>query len=619
MSGKRVALAVCGAVRFVARDRVLTAFVLLAVAAPLYFLAGVGPAALQVQVFWTFQVALDVVFVAICVALARQPGGYAELRRLWRVVAFMCAMFVIGDGSQVVLSLAEPGLRATVSGDVQSVALLIGMVPTLVVLLRHPTSHHNRSEKFRNWLDAVIVLLGGSAFVWATVIADQVAEGGLTQKINVLVNAAVLMVVAFTVIRLMLGGDRLKTRPGGTLLAVGSLTFALASCGSAVQTPAADLAVTQALRITPIMIFMLGLWVELRPQHLVNVVFAPARRYSFVPYVSIVLTFGLMLALLPGGLDARAWGAVIAVTLITMLVVIRQLAAFADNERLFRELVGHEKRFRALLQHSSDITAVTGTDRRITYVSPAIERILGVPPDEITGTMWLNRLHPDDRQSVGGLLLDLAADPGRTVTFQARFRHADGSYRWLELFSTNLLDEPGVNGIVSNARDITDARRLRDKLHHQAHHDALTGLANRALFTERLEQVVAAGRQVGICLIDLDDFKPINDTIGHHAGDAVLVAVGQRLRDGFREQDLAARLGGDEFAVLVPDADETLVAKLVEQVDALLADPVVVDGAVVPVRASIGSVVAAAITPDELLRRADQAMYATKRARKAAV
>jgi diguanylate cyclase (GGDEF)-like protein/PAS domain S-box-containing protein len=619
MSEQRVARALWSALRFVARDRILTAFVVLAVAAPLYFLSGTGPAAFQVQSFWAFQVGLDLVFVAICVGLARQPTAYPELRRLWRVVAFMCAMFVIGDGSQAILSFVRPGLGATVSGELQGVALFIGMAPTLTVLLRHPTSHQTRSEQLRTWLDAVIVLLGGSAFVWATVTAGQVAQGDRTQKINVLVNAAVLMVVAFTVIRLMLGGDRLRTRPGGTLLAVGSLTFALASCGSAVQTAGSDLAWTQALRITPIMIFLLGLWVELRPQHLLNVAFAPRRRYSFVPYVSIVLTFGLMLVLLPVGLDARAWGAVIAVTVITALVVIRQLAAFADNERLFRELMRHDKRFRALLQHSSDITAITGTDRRFSYVSPAIGRILGVPPEEMIGTVWLNRLHPADRRGVGGLLLTLAAEPGGTVTFQARFRHTDGSWRWLELFSTNLLDEPSVGGIVSNARDITDARQLRDKLHHQAHHDALTGLANRTLFTERLDLVVAAGRSVGVCLIDLDDFKPINDTIGHHAGDAVLIAVAERLRAGFRQEDLAARLGGDEFAVLVPDADEVLLGRLVDQLESLLLEPVVVDGEVVPVRASIGSVVAAAITPDELLRRADEAMYSMKRSRKAAV
>jgi hypothetical protein len=103
MSAARVVRALGGALRFVARDRILTAFVLLTVAAPGYFRAGIGSPAVQVQSFWTLQVALDVVYVAICVGLTRQPTAYAELRRLWRAVAFMCAMFVIGDGSQVLL------------------------------------------------------------------------------------------------------------------------------------------------------------------------------------------------------------------------------------------------------------------------------------------------------------------------------------------------------------------------------------------------------------------------------------------------------------------------------------------------------------------------------------
>jgi predicted signal transduction protein with EAL and GGDEF domain len=139
----------------------------------------------------------------------------------------------------------------------------------------------------------------------------------------------------------------------------------------------------------------------------------------------------------------------------------------------------------------------------------------------VSGTTWFDGVHPDDLDGARTAMAALAAMPEGTVTFQARFRHADGSWRWLDVFSTNLVDEPSVRGVVSNARDITDSRLLQDRLHHQAHHDPLTGLANRSLFTERLNAAVDRPGRFGVCLIDLDDFKPINDTIGHHAGDAV--------------------------------------------------------------------------------------------------
>jgi diguanylate cyclase (GGDEF)-like protein/PAS domain S-box-containing protein len=297
-------------------------------------------------------------------------------------------------------------------------------------------------------------------------------------------------------------------------------------------------------------------------------------------------------------------------------VVIRQLAAFADNDRLLSELGRHEKRFRALLRHSTDITTITRTDGTVSYVSPAIERILGLPVNQVVGTAWLDRVHPDD---VATAQVMFTAPPERTVAFQARFRHADGTWRWLDMFSTNLVDEPGVHGVVSNARDITDARLLQDQMRHQAHHDPLTGLANRALFTECLNAAVEGADRFVVYLIDLDDFKPINDTLGHHAGDAVLVAVSERLRAGFREQDVPARLGGDEFAVLVRGADDGLYAGLETRFRDLLAEPVEVDGQLIAVRASIGSVIGDATTADEILRRADDAMYRAKRAAKKSV
>jgi diguanylate cyclase (GGDEF)-like protein len=205
------------------------------------------------------------------------------------------------------------------------------------------------------------------------------------------------------------------------------------------------------------------------------------------------------------------------------------------------------------------------------------------------------------------------------MTYQHRVQHADGSWRWLEVISTNLLEDPAVNGIVSNAHDITVAREHQEILRHQASHDPLTQLANRALFTERTQAAVAAGNQpqlMAILLIDLDDFKTVNDTLGHHVGDALLIGVAERLRNCVRPGDTVARLGGDEFAILIPLATEDDAMTLTERVMASLIAPINAAGHQLVAQASVGLALDSSDDPEGLLRSADVAMYSAKRSGK---
>jgi diguanylate cyclase (GGDEF)-like protein len=228
-------------------------------------------------------------------------------------------------------------------------------------------------------------------------------------------------------------------------------------------------------------------------------------------------------------------------------------------------------------------------------------------------------IHADDIAAQSIRFGHLEATPGASVTYQLRVQHADGPWRWLEVISTNLLEDPAVNGIVSNARDITVAREHQELLRHQASHDPLTQLPNRALFTERAEAAGAAQdrtQQTAILLIDLDDFKSVNDTLGHHVGDALLVGVADRLRNCVRPCDTIARLGGDEFAILLPLASEREATALAERVMAALTTPINAAGHTLTAQASIGLAQDASNDPDELLRSADLAMYAAKRSGK---
>ncbi len=152
-------------------------------------------------------------------------------------------------------------------------------------------------------------------------------------------------------------------------------------------------------------------------------------------------------------------------------------------------------------------------------------------------------------------------------TLSARFTHADGDWRAVETVVDNRLEDPAVGGLVLNMRDVTVRKVLEDELRHQAFHDSLTGLANRPLFEDRLAHAIAiatrGGRAFAVLFLDLDDFKTINDSLGHARGGELLRAVASRIRGILRPSDTAARLGGDEFALLIEVIDDEEEARMV--------------------------------------------------------
>jgi diguanylate cyclase (GGDEF)-like protein/PAS domain S-box-containing protein len=281
-----------------------------------------------------------------------------------------------------------------------------------------------------------------------------------------------------------------------------------------------------------------------------------------------------------------------------------------------------ERRLQALVRHGSDLITVVGKDGTVLYQAGAVESLLGFSAAELEGEKLAGRLHPDDLPVLGALL-DVGEDesPAREI----RLRRRDGEYRTCEARATSLLGDDLWNGIVLNVWDVTERKELEERLRHQAFHDGLTGLANRVLFNERLEHALVrgmrTGRAVSVLMIDLDDFKTINDSFGHPAGDRLLVEAAGRIDETMRGADTVARLGGDEFGVilddsLTPTADREAAARIV----ATLALPFDLDGGL-PVSASIGIARAAAreARADHLIRDADLAMYAAKAEQKGSV
>ena len=221
----------------------------------------------------------------------------------------------------------------------------------------------------------------------------------------------------------------------------------------------------------------------------------------------------------------------------------------------------NERRFRSMIQYSSDLITLLGTDLRVEYQSPAVKKLLGRTPEEFLGLSLQEVVHPDDVLIVQSQLAKvMTGGLGSTSNFEFRMAHADGEWRIIEGIVTNLLDERDVGAIVLNGRDMTERHDLERELSHQALHDTLTGLANRSLFFDRLSHAMdRRGRdnnQVAVLFLDLDDFKTVNDSYGHPAGDHLLVEVAKRLRSATRPGDTVARFGGDEFAVLVEAGDD---------------------------------------------------------------
>jgi diguanylate cyclase (GGDEF)-like protein/PAS domain S-box-containing protein len=297
------------------------------------------------------------------------------------------------------------------------------------------------------------------------------------------------------------------------------------------------------------------------------------------------------------------------------------LESAALTEEVHRQ--AGEARFGSLIRASSDLITVLDSDARIVYQSPSIERVLGYTPEEVVGTSFAKLLPPGEQTRLLHLLDDAAAgseDTG-TAVLDCSLRHRDGAALHFEIQHTNLLDDEHVRGIVLNSRDVSERKAFEEQLQHQAFHDPVTGLANRALFGERVRHAVARARRdhigLAVIFIDLDDFKTINDSLGHAAGDRVLLEVGKRLDTSIRAHDTAARFGGDEFAVLLEGVESAQeAADTAERILEALAVPVTLEHKELVTRASMGiSMVEGELATDaeEMIRNADAAMYIAKR------
>ena len=284
-----------------------------------------------------------------------------------------------------------------------------------------------------------------------------------------------------------------------------------------------------------------------------------------------------------------------------------------------RAIYESERRYRILVQSTSDIITLIDADGTVHYESSALERVMGYRPEDQVGTNAFDWVHPDDMDRALSIFAEVLSTPGLHPPIEFRAPHKDGSWRYLEHTVNNLLDDPDVRAIVVTSRDITKRKELEEQLRHQAFHDSLTGLPNRALFMERLEHALTRTRRgegsVAVLFMDLDNFKLVNDSLGHEVGNELLAGVAQRLKACSRPEDTVARLGGDEFAILVEDVtDEREAIRIAQRIAENLRTPFTLEEQEVFAVLSIGIALGTATkhNAQDLLRLADMAMYEAK-------
>jgi len=567
---------------------------------------------------------LNVAVAGLCFLAARRYEIDPGVRRALRLFGAGSALVFIGNSISVYY-LEALGQNPPVSWA--DLFYLADDFLMLASLLSVPVARRIRLERLKYFLDAMIVVIGGAVAIWYfTVLPTQHAGGGQLATITLsfafpLASLLVMYGATTVLLRGPLDENRLAFRlfVGAILVSIfADLAFDLVL----VQAGERGVAWTDGVYLLSYVMLVASAELYWRQPAARALRRADRRRQiqslSPLPYVAIATTYSLLL-----GASVHPWhpplsGIAIGAALMTLLVVVRQLLAVRQNVRLLADAAA-EARFRSLVQNSSDVILVLRRDGTIKFASPSVVRVLRRDPPSLLGRTLLELIDTDDQDRVTRFLSEAADLQGVSAPVEWKFRMPDGSLLNAEMLATNLLEDSTVRGVVLNGRDVSERKRLEQQLTHQAFHDPLTGLANRALFLDRVSHALALarrqGRSVSVVYLDLDDFKKVNDSLGHGEGDRLLVAVAERLRSGGRVGDTIARLGGDEFAILIEDAagSEELVGA-VERFQSALNLPFMLSGNEVSMSMSIG--VASAMpdeTADELLRNADMAMYSAKR------
>ena len=537
----------------------------------------------------------------------RQAGPAS--RGAWLATSLALAGFLAG----ILVERVFPQPNAGPFHPAAGLIFLLASIPLAVAAAR--LGALGEVERRRSaWLDAAILTAVAAVVVWDVVLERDVRDAALTpaDRLVLLSHPLIDVLVIGLVVRLVLSrpaSDRsvLMFATGATLLAGGNLVccdLGLAGFGPGGRGQA---------------VWLLGYLL------LAFAAVEPAAGEVAADRTSVAigrarLALVLLAVFVPELVLARDLERrhLIALNTLTVAMVVSTLVIGLAAFRLLRSL---EARLSALILHSTDAIFLVDGDGRIAYASPSAADLWGRPAKELLGTAVLDAFIEEHRKGVARQLENLLAMPrGGTVPVEGRVCCTDdGQSRVVEGVGQNLLEDENVRAVVLTLRDTTSRRELEQQLERRAFQDDLTGLANRSLFIDRLEHALSRAARndepgIAVVFIDLDDFKSVNDGMGHAAGDDLLRGVANRISKCVRGGDTVARLGGDEFTVLVEDTPSpSHVSSLAFRLLDVLQLPIDVHGVSLAVQASIGvSIASVDSTAESLLRDADIAMYSAK-------
>ncbi|MDB4898940.1 MAG: diguanylate cyclase [Gemmatimonadetes bacterium] len=556
-------------------------------------------------------------------AAARRAGP--ALRRALYLLAATAALLVVGNLVVVGTLLTRGKVPSASLADVCYVA---GYPLTLLALISIP-GFRRTSDRWKLVCDGGMVLAGSGLALWYFILRPIAASAtSQTAVAMALVYPLGDLLVLVGIVSILFRRPAEGNHRAITWLAIGAALSIVADVAfnlMVARTGSRYSLVIDALYMATYISMLASaelFWrqptsLESRPQGAMR-----ARLRLVLPFVTAGATYALLLIIAVRDWVAPLSGAAIGAVAVSLFLGARQLLSYRSNTAILAEAAmrASEARFRSLVQHSSDLIFLLDARGLITFASSSASRELGYEPEALVGEALATLVHPDDVSLVTGYVELAAARAGVSPATEWRLRRRSGEMIQVEVIASNMLGDERVSGIVLNARDIGERKALLDQLAHQAFHDPLTGLANRALFYDRVSHALALahrqGRTVLALFLDLDDFKQVNDTLGHAEGDRLLTMIAARLRACARSTDTVARLGGDEFAVLVEDQSGEGAERLIERIREQMRYPFSLAGTDVTMSASIGGAIAHGGSVDDIVRHADLAMYAAKRAEK---
>ncbi|HWJ05339.1 MAG TPA: EAL domain-containing protein [Steroidobacteraceae bacterium] len=564
--------------------------------------------------------------VAILAAIAARGASNRHARRTWWLLTAAMAAYSVGNLCHSTYWLFGVDPFPSI-GDVFFFSFYPLVFAAVLTLVRASAV---RVQWARLGLDATILTLGFGAFFWFCIIEPTAAAQSEPDVLKYVLAQGYIALNCVTLLAcgvlLMHSGQTPISRRVVVLLTLGFASMSLADIVWAMSKVLGSYlpgAVSDAIYLS------CYVWLAAAAREQLRAGPAVARPTTSLsgalPYTAMMVSFLVLVYVESSTATSPVNAMTVVIFVLTSLVMVRQ-GVISRDDALLRErraagLV--EARYASLIRNASDVIMIADVDGQVRFASPAAERMFGRQPDELVGLALLDLWSDGDRERLAAFLAEVGAATHGRVVGPVEATVATGSRRIvLECVGSNLTGDAAIDGLALNFRDVSERKVLEEQLRKLAFHDPLTLLANRSLFWNRVEHALAlaqrSGQHVAVMFLDLDNFKNVNDSHGHDAGDRLLQAVAQRLVSATRASDTVARLGGDEFAVLLEgvsgEKDATLLAA---PITGAFDRPLLVDGRETDASASIGIACSCAgDDAEQLLRNADIAMYNAKAAGK---